>query len=478
MQSADDEDAFVRNFCYLQYEDTENTSDDSVTTTPEDDSISEENNAADDLATTLDSLTVSSANIADAYVFADEGTHGNNSATSSNLDDSDDESYSDMTIPDFDASLDPDPHDECSKDGYSDSTGNESSLGRPLYATGSLLTKVRIPSKFHNRRIYAFDTMLVIKLKNGCWYDVGDLFPPPEDQVGNLVNILFGLHQDEATVLTQHIKLKTIDRHWIFLDSQPTIDLFCSKDLLRNIRSTSQTMRARGTRGVETTNTIGDLPGYGSVWFKENGLANISSLARVSRIDIRVTYNSDNKNCFMMHRPDSHDLHFCQSSKGLFYYDTRHLEFYLIHTVEQNKSLYTERQVKQVDVARRLYAMIGRPSPRDFEDIARLNIIPGCPTTINDINISNKIFGHDIGALKGKTTRRKPRQVRSDVVFVPPELVKIHKDVILCMDVMFVNGLPFFATISRNLKFSTIQFILNRTHVTLCSALPSALFLY
>jgi hypothetical protein len=33
--------------------------------------------------------------------------------------------------------------------------------------------------------------------------------------------------------------------------------------------------------GVTSTNLVGDLPGYGKVWFNPNGIANILSLLRV-----------------------------------------------------------------------------------------------------------------------------------------------------------------------------------------------------
>lgn len=150
----------------------------------------------------------------------------------------------------------------------------------------------------------------------------------------------------------------------------------------------------------------------------------------------------------------------------------------MVHTVQQNKSFYTARQVKQAEAARRLYAMIGRPSPQDFENIIRLNLLLGCPTTVQDVQISNKIYGPDAGALKGKTTRRKPIPVRNDIVYIPPELIKIHRDVILCIDIMFADGMPLFVSISRSIKFTTIQSIPYRTHDTLCAAVQAISSLY
>mgnify|MGYP003502657285 CR=1 FL=1 len=47
--------------------------------------------------------------------------------------------------------------------------------------------------------------------------------------------------------------------------------------------------------GVASTNMIGDLPGYGTVWYHPNGIANILSLARVKDRH-RITFDSESEN--------------------------------------------------------------------------------------------------------------------------------------------------------------------------------------
>lgn len=64
------------------------------------------------------------------------------------------------------------------------------------------------------------------------------------------------------------------------------------------------------------------------------------------------------------------------------------------------------------------------------------------------------------------------------MIFVPPELIQIHKNVLLTIDVMFVNSHPFFVSISRNIKFTTIQALPNRTHDSLMIALKAILGIY
>ena len=45
-----------------------------------------------------------------------------------------------------------------------------------------------------------------------------------------------------------------------------------------------------------------------------------------------------------------------------------------------------------------------------------MNAIANNPVTTDDINLAEKIFGRDIGAIKGKTTRRKPVPVVDDYI--------------------------------------------------------------
>lgn len=171
-------------------------------------------------------------------------------------------------------------------------------------------------------------------------------------------------------------------------------------------------------------------------------------------------------------------MRFHQSKVGLYYYDTEHQDFSLLNTVSENKSFYTPRQRRQADEARRVYVMIGRPSMKDYENIVRLNLIPDCPVTIEDIRTANKIYGAEIAALKGKTTRNTSPQVRTDQVHVPPEIKEIHQLVTIAIDLMFVNKIPFFVTISRNIKFTTIQHLENRTKTSLCAALKCVYDIY
>ena len=54
--------------------------------------------------------------------------------------------------------------------------------------------------------------------------------------------------------------------------------------------------------------------------------------------------------------------------------------------------------------------------------------------TVKDVINWEKIFGPDVGTLKGKTTRKKTPAVIDDEIEIPDE-IKERDDLILCIDI-------------------------------------------
>ena len=75
---------------------------------------------------------------------------------------------------------------------------------------------------------------------------------------------------------------------------------------------------------------------------------------------------------------------------------------------------------------------------------------------IDNVNRSEKIIGPDIGALKGNSTRIKPKPVKYGVVDIPTERIEQHKDLIPFMDTIFLNDMPILTGIYSTIRYRSL----------------------
>jgi hypothetical protein len=156
----------------------------------------------------------------------------------------------------------------------------------------------------------------------------------------------------------------------------------------------------------------------------------------------------------------------------------RHYVDNMVSTVRENMMGYTQRQFENAKQARRLYHIVGCPTVANFKHILRQNIIKNCPVTAEHVNIAKKIFGGDIGTLKGKSTRRRPTTVAEDLVEIPPELLEQHQGLTYCMDIMYVNGMPMLTGIDRSIRYRGLVPMMSRVSSELYRALDVILRAY
>ena len=218
-----------------------------------------------------------------------------------------------------------------------------------------------------------------------------------------------------ATTLTQHaVVLAASDAHqgidpsWILLDSQSTISVFRNPDMLTDIRPSTHTMRAMTNGGHQDSNMVGNFPNLGQVWYNPNSIANILSLSDVRKV-CRVTMDTEVGATLDVHRLDGSIMPFVEHPSGLYVYNPNSNDtisaYTLLSTVADQKRLFSRREIEAADEARALYRKIGRPGEDNFLRLLANNHIQNCPVTPADAKRATIIYGPDIAALKGKTTR-------------------------------------------------------------------------
>jgi hypothetical protein len=106
-----------------------------------------------------------------------------------------------------------------------------------------------------------------------------------------------------------------------------------------------------------------------------------------------------------------------------------------IETVESNMLLFTQRQIHGANLVRNLQAGLVFASNADMKWAIQWNLIKNCPVTVKDMGTAIKVWGPSIAMLEGKTIRTTPPVVRQDVIKIPKEILELHKDITLAIDI-------------------------------------------
>jgi len=104
--------------------------------------------------------------------------------------------------------------------------------------------------------------------------------------------------------------LKQVTSTWLLLDDQSIVDVFNNASVLKNIHKSTTTMNIHCNARIVSKSMLGDLPGYGTVWYHPEGITNILSLAHIIEKEYHITFDSkDGDNKFIVNKPNGGTPH-------------------------------------------------------------------------------------------------------------------------------------------------------------------------
>jgi hypothetical protein len=264
----------------------------------------------------------------------------------------------------------------------------------------------------------------------------------------------------------------------LLLDSCLTLNLIANKTLLHGIHTVPTTMHIQCNAGVTCTNLQGWLGDFlEPVWYNPDGVANIMSLFVVKK-HYRVRYDSDKQDALLVTKPTGRTMVFKPTSKGLYALADHATGWVHVNMVADRQREYTKQEYRDAVLARKIQNIIMFPGVRAYTKIADSQLIANCPIGHVDIVTAEQIFGPNLGALKGKTTKQSSVPVAGHLNGVPPSILERYQDVTLAVDIMFVNKIPFLITTSRGLHFGTVKNLPNGQVPTMVSGLTCVLQVY
>jgi hypothetical protein len=235
------------------------------------------------------------------------------------------------------------------------------------------------------------------------------------------------------------------ESHEVCIDNGSQVNIVNSR-LLSNLRTSSRTYRSMS--GSAETSRIGYLEGFFDCQACDDCPTSILSMSDVEDL-YKVTYVQGESITVHM---DERDVVFTRRDKmyvadfsdWLVEDQDRVSDRTLsLMTVKEKESLYTKKQVRKAIAAGEFLKALGYPSEKDALELLRTGNVRNIPHSADDISRFYTVYGPQVEALRGKTTRSHAKtRVMSDE---GSKMQLTYQDMV--MDVMHVAGQKFLISI-------------------------------
>ena len=174
-------------------------------------------------------------------------------------------------------------------------------------------------------------------------------------------------------------------------------------------------------------------------------MINILSFADV-RKRFRVTIDTEEESCFLVHTCKNKSLCFGEVDSGLYLFDKRDYiskqktsGYSFLTLVENTKGQFTKEEINCAKKAIVLHKSLGYPSYQEFFRLIQRQYIIDCPITVDDVKLAIHIYGPSSAMRKGKTTSKRPSCIKiEDQIKLPLSIKERHKNITLGLDFLAI----------------------------------------
>ena len=186
-----------------------------------------------------------------------------------------------------------------------------------------------------------------------------DNYPDKTNDEYSLVNSLNEENYHALLFIHNHILFQkgSIKPNKIIMDTGSSIDVFYNTSLMKNIHRLEKMKNIYCNSGVFNVTHMGTLTGYGLVWFKRDGIANILPMENSIK-KYYISYDSSAGDKFIL-KKDNENLIFNRIPSGLYFHIGGACDSLMAGTTKKNCEGYTSREIAAATEARAGLSMVG-----------------------------------------------------------------------------------------------------------------------
>ena len=154
-------------------------------------------------------------------------------------------------------------------------------------------------------------------------------------------------------------------------------------------------------------------------------------------------------------------------------YSSSKLSF--LNAVENNKANFSKIEIRKAKAARELQCTMGYIPDSTLKKYIKHKLLENCGVSEEDVDRATEIYGVAEPIARGKMTSPSQRQSKSKQISLPSS---INKDVMLYMDIFYVNGNTFLHIKSKDVEYVSIEALKSREMNVVCKKIKKIIEMY